>query len=204
MTRAVKRLVDVAVATTALVVLGPVLMGVALAVRLAMGRPVLFRQVRPGYQGRPFILVKFRTMTEARDADSRLLPDAARITPLGRFLRRTSLDELPQLWNVLTGDLSLVGPRPLLMAYLPRYTPEQSRRHEVRPGLTGWAQINGRNGIDWEKKFAYDVWYVDHWSLWLDAKILGRTLLKVLQREGINESANLSMSEFMGDVGPHG
>ena len=150
-----------------------------------MGRPVLFRQVRPGYRARPFTLMKFRTMREARDSLGRPLPDSDRLMKFGRFLRRTSLDELPQLWNVLRGEMSLVGPRPLLMEYLPLYSPEQARRHLVRPGITGWAQVNGRNVIGWDEKFRYDVWYVDHWSLWLDLKVLLRTVRHVLRRGNI-------------------
>lgn len=159
---------------------------------------MLFRQMRPGLHGEPFTLYKFRTMTDARDADGNLLPDAQRLTRFGRFLRSTSLDELPELWNVLKGDMSLVGPRPLLMQYLERYTPEQKRRHEVRPGITGWAQVNGRNAITWEEKFALDVWYVDNQSLWLDLRILMLTVWKVLRREAISQAGNATMTEFMG------
>jgi sugar transferase EpsL len=185
MAYAVKRLADVGVASLMLIVLAVPLAVIAAAIRLTMGRPMLFRQVRPGRGGRPFVLVKFRSMREAHDDEGQPLPDAERLTPLGLFLRRTSLDELPQFWNVLRGDISLVGPRPLLMEYLPLYTPEQARRHEVKPGITGWAQVNGRNGVDWEATFAHDVWYVDHWSLWLDVKIMAATFLKVLKGEGI-------------------
>ena len=197
----IKRAFDVAAAAVGLVVLSPVLAGVALAVRLRLGAPVLFRQERPGLHGRPFIMLKFRTMTDARDAAGRLLPDAERLTPLGRLLRSTSLDELPELWNVLRGDMSLVGPRPLLVRYLDRYTPEQARRHEVRPGLTGWAQVNGRNALTWEEKFALDVWYVDHASLALDLKILLLTLRRVLAREGISAAGEATMPEFTGTAG---
>jgi lipopolysaccharide/colanic/teichoic acid biosynthesis glycosyltransferase len=163
-----------------------------------MGWPVFFKQKRPGLKGHPFLLVKFRTMTDERDETGTLLPDGSRLTSLGRFLRATSLDELPQLWNVLRGELSLVGPRPLLMQYLERYTPEQARRHEVLPGITGWAQINGRNAISWEEKFALDIWYVDNWSLKLDALILVRTFLRVLKRDGISREGHATMPEFLG------
>jgi lipopolysaccharide/colanic/teichoic acid biosynthesis glycosyltransferase len=198
MTRAVKRAIDVTVALAVLAVSAPVLAAVALAVRLAMGRPVLFRQVRPGYLGRPFVLRKFRTMREARGPDGRPTPDAERLTRLGRFLRRTSLDELPQLWNVLRGDMSLVGPRPLLTEYLPLYTPEQGRRHLVRPGVTGLAQVRGRNAIDWEEKFRHDVWYVDHLSLWLDLKILALTAVAVFRSEGVNGCGGAAVTPFLG------
>jgi lipopolysaccharide/colanic/teichoic acid biosynthesis glycosyltransferase len=186
-----------------LVLLGMVialpLMGlIALAIWLFEGPPVFFCQPRPGYKGRIFKLCKFRTMREAYDANGNLLPDAQRLTPLGRFLRATSLDELPELFNVLRGEMSLVGPRPLLVAYLERYTPEQMRRHDVLPGITGWAQVNGRNALSWEDKFRLDVWYVDHWSLWLDLKILALTVWKVLRREGINQPGQATMEEFMG------
>jgi lipopolysaccharide/colanic/teichoic acid biosynthesis glycosyltransferase len=167
-----------------------------------MGSPVLFVQQRPGLRGRGFRLVKFRTMKSAVGHDGRELPDAERLTALGRFLRATSLDELPQLWNVLRGDLSLVGPRPLLVQYLERYTPEQARRHDVLPGITGWAQVNGRNAISWEEKFALDVWYVDHWSFVLDLRILLLTIVRVLQREGIAQGGHVTMPEFMGTAAP--
>jgi len=165
-------------------------------VRRELGRPVLFRQVRPGLHGKPFMMYKFRTMTEERDAEGRLLPDEKRLTSFGAWLRSWSLDELPELFNVLKGDMSLVGPRPLLMEYLDRYTPEQFRRHEVKPGITGWAQINGRNAISWEEKFKLDVWYVDNWSLWLDMKIIALTFWKVIKREGINQPGHATMEEF--------
>lgn len=194
----VKRTIDVVVSITLLVCLIPVLIGVAVLVWLAMGLPVFYRQQRPGLHGQPFTLYKFRTMTDARDAQGRLLPDAQRLTRFGRFLRSTSLDELPELFNVLKGEMSLVGPRPLLMEYLERYTPEQMRRHAVRPGITGWAQINGRNALSWEQKFALDVWYVDHQSLWLDLKILALTLWKIIKREGINQPGQATMEEFRG------
>jgi lipopolysaccharide/colanic/teichoic acid biosynthesis glycosyltransferase len=194
----VKRAFDRAAAGAGLVVLSPVLAGVAVAIRATMGSPVFFLQERPGLHGRPFRIVKFRTMLDARDASGRLRPDAERLTRLGRFLRATSLDELPELWNVLRGEMSLVGPRPLLMEYLPRYTPEQARRHDVLPGLTGWAQVHGRNALGWEEKFALDVWYVDHWSLGLDARILWRTLRQVLLREGISHEGHATMPVFTG------
>ena len=174
---------------------------IALAVRLRLGAPVLFRQVRPGLHAEPFTLIKFRTMTAARDVDGHLLPDDHRLTPLGRFLRRASLDELPELWNVLRGEMSLVGPRPLLMQYLERYTPQQARRHEVPPGLTGWAQVNGRNALSWEEKFDLDVWYVDHVSWGLDVRIIWMTLWQVLRREGVSQPGHATAQEFMGSGG---
>ena len=193
-----KRFLDLIAALTALIVLMSVLAVLALLVRVNLGAPVLFRQTRPGLHGKPFTLYKFRTMTDARDAQGNLLPDAERLTAFGRFLRATSLDELPELWNVLKGDMSLVGPRPLLMQYLDRYTPEQARRHEVRPGITGWAQVNGRNALTWEQKFALDVWYVDHVSFWLDIKIIALTFWKILKREGINQPGQATAEEFFG------
>jgi len=196
-----KRILDLVLTAPALVVFLPALALVAVLVRLKLGSPVLFRQQRPGLHGQPFTLYKFRTMTDARDARGNLLPDAQRLRPLGRFLRSTSLDELPELLNVLKGEMSLVGPRPLMMQYLDRYTPEQMRRHKVRPGITGWAQVNGRNAITWEQKFALDVWYVDHWSLGLDLKILALTLWKILKREGISQPGQATMEEFMGSNG---
>ena len=164
-----------------------------------MGAPVLFRQMRPGLQGEPFFLLKFRTMNDVRDEQGELLPDDGRLTGLGSFLRSTSLDELPELFNVLKGEMSIVGPRPLLMQYLDRYTPEQARRHEVKPGVTGWAQVNGRNAISWEEKFELDVWYVDNWSLWLDVKIICMTVWKILKREGVNQPGHATAQEFMGN-----
>ncbi|MFO0648119.1 MAG: sugar transferase [Polyangiales bacterium] len=197
--KAVKVAVDRVAAVGGLVALAPVFAGVAAGVAITMGRPVLFTQTRPGYRGRLFKVFKFRTMTEARDARGELLPDDQRLHPFGAFLRRTSLDELPQLFNLLKGDVSLVGPRPLLVRYLTRYTPEQARRHDVLPGITGWAQVNGRNALTWEEKFAHDVWYVDHWSLALDAKILWRTVRVVAKRDGIGGGgAALFAQEFMG------
>lgn len=194
-----KRLFDLMLTALALIILSPVLVVIAFLVRVRLGSPVLFRQQRPGLHGRPFILLKFRTMTDARDADGNLLPDEQRLTSFGRFLRRTSMDELPELLNVLKGDMSLVGPRPLLMQYLDRYTSEQMRRHEVKPGITGWAQINGRNALSWEDKFALDVWYIDHLSLWLDLRIILLTIWKVLRREGISQAGFATMPEFMGN-----
>lgn len=196
----VKQAIDRGVAAVGLVAVAPVLAVAAVAVRVKLGSPVLFRQERPGRYGKTFRVAKFRTMNDARDAQGNLLPDEERLTALGRMLRTTSIDELPQLWNVLRGDLSLVGPRPLLVRYLPRYTREQARRHDVLPGITGWAQVNGRNAISWDEKFALDVWYVDHWSLALDAKILALTALKVLRRDGISSAGHATMPEFMGSV----
>ncbi|MBM3358580.1 MAG: sugar transferase [Betaproteobacteria bacterium] len=197
-----KRVIDVSIASLLLVLLSVPMCLIALLVRASMGPPVLFRQTRPGLKGKPFELMKFRTMVDATDARGYPLPDDARLTRAGTWLRRLSLDELPQLLNVLRGDMSLVGPRPLLMEYLPLYTSEQARRHEVRPGITGWAQVNGRNALSWEDRFRLDVWYVDHQSLWLDLKILGLTLLRVLGGKGINEPGMATMSKFTGT--PHG
>lgn len=193
-----KRLFDLVVASAALVVLSPLLIACAALVAILLGRPVLFRQERPGLHGRPFDLVKFRTMTDARDSDGRLLPDASRLTAFGRFLRSTSLDELPELWNVVEGKMSLVGPRPLLMEYLPLYSPRQARRHEVRPGVTGWAQVNGRNALSWEEKFALDVWYVDNRSFVLDLRILGLTVVRVFRRQGVSAQGEATMPRFKG------
>ena len=195
-----KRLLDLILALSALLVLSPLFALITLLVWLKLGSPVLFRQRRSGLRGRPFTIYKFRTMTGARDPQDDLLPDAQRLTPFGLFLRSTSLDELPELFNVLRGEMSLVGPRPLLMRYLDRYTPEQARRHEVRPGITGWAQVNGRNALTWEKKFELDVWYVDHRSLWLDLKILLLTLYKIVRREGISQPGRATMEEFYGST----
>ena len=193
-----KRLFDITAAFAALLLLALPLALLTWQVRRKLGSPAFFRQVRPGMHGQPFEMVKFRTMTDARGADGALLPDADRLTPFGRFLRASSLDELPELWNVLKGDMSLVGPRPLLMEYLPLYSPQQARRHEVRPGITGWAQVNGRNALSWDDKFKLDVWYVDHRSLWLDVKILWLTVKKVLVREGISAAGEATMSKFTG------
>src|SRR5664280_669404 len=191
-----KLIFDMALTFPALIALSPILFITALLVRFQLGSPVLFKQIRPGLRGKPFAIFKFRTMTDVRGKDGGLLPDSERLTRLGRFLRATSLDELPELFNVLKGDMSLVGPRPLLMRYLERYTPEQVRRHEVKPGITGWAQVNGRNAITWEEKFKLDVWYVDHGSIWLDIKIIVMTLWKILKREGINQAGQATMEEF--------
>jgi sugar transferase EpsL len=194
----VKRAIDLCAAALGALLLSPVLAAIAMLTWLAAGSPVLFRQVRPGRGGRPFVLLKFRTMSDRRDAVGTLSPDRDRLTRIGRFLRSASLDELPELVNVLRGDMSLVGPRPLLMAYLDRYTPEQARRHEVRPGMTGWAQVNGRNALTWDAKFALDVWYVDHLGFWLDARILLKTLFLVARREGISAADHATMPEFLG------
>jgi lipopolysaccharide/colanic/teichoic acid biosynthesis glycosyltransferase len=196
--RLVKRALDIGLASVAMVVASPLLAGAAIAIRAGVGTPVLFRQRRPGLGSEPFELVKFRTMSNARGPDGELLPDGERLTKVGRFLRASSIDELPQLWNVLKGDMSLVGPRPLLMQYLARYTPEQARRHEVRPGITGWAQVNGRNALSWEEKFRLDVWYVDHWSLALDARIVAMTVARVFRRSGIASAGHATMPEFFG------
>jgi lipopolysaccharide/colanic/teichoic acid biosynthesis glycosyltransferase len=194
-----KRFFDVVVATLALTVFSLPLIFLVAVVRFKLGSPVFFRQVRPGRGGKPFQMVKFRTMTDARDKNGVLLQDAERLTSFGRFLRSTSLDELPELWNVLKGDMSLVGPRPLLVEYLPLYSQEQARRHEVRPGITGWAQVNGRNALSWDDRFKLDVWYVDHRTLWLDLRILWRTVRKVLIREGISAAGEATMSKFAGN-----
>jgi len=193
-----KRTFDFTVALSALIVISPVVLVLAVLVRLFLGAPVLFTQVRPGLHGKPFTVYKFRTMTDAKDAAGTLLPDDVRLTRFGLFLRRSSLDELPQLFNVLKGDVSLVGPRPLLMDYLPLYSPEQAKRHLVRPGITGWAQVNGRNAISWERKFELDVWYVEHQSFFLDMKILFLTVKKVLVKEGISAQGMETMPRFLG------
>ena len=195
-----KRLFDFVATAVGLLGLALPMLALVWLVRSKLGSPVFFRQVRPGLHGQPFEMAKFRTMTEERRPDGQFLPDAVRLTPFGRFLRSSSLDELPELWNVLKGDMSLVGPRPLLMEYLPLYTPEQARRHEVRPGVTGWAQVNGRNAISWEDKFALDVWYVDHRSMWLDIKILWLTLKQVLVRDGISAAGEATMPRFTGST----
>ena len=193
-----KRLFDFLMALFGLVVLSPVLAILAWQIRKKLGSPVLFRQTRPGLHGKPFRMIKFRTMRDAVGPDGQPLPDAERMTPFGSFLSSASLDELPELWNVLKGDMSLVGPRPLLMEYLPLYSPEQARRHEVRPGVTGWAQINGRNALSWEEKFRLDVWYVDNQSFWLDLKILALTVKKVFVREGISAAGEVTAAKFTG------
>lgn len=193
-----KRCLDIVVSGWALMLLLPVFLMIGLLIRCNMGGPVLFRQTRPGLFGQPFQMIKFRTMTDACDASGALLPDQDRLLPLGKMLRNFSLDELPEFWNVLKGEMSLVGPRPLLMEYLPLYNAEQGRRHQVKPGLTGWAQINGRNALSWEEKFKLDVWYVDHQSFYLDIKILFLTVYKVFKREGINQSDQVTMHKFTG------
>ncbi|HTX90265.1 MAG TPA: sugar transferase [Anaerolineales bacterium] len=200
--RASKRIFDLLVTLLGLIVALPLMAVLALLVWAFLGAPVLFRQQRPGYKGRPFITYKFRTMTNRTGPDGKLLPDAERLTPFGRFLRSTSLDDLPQLYNVLRGEMSLVGPRPLLMQYLARYTPEQMRRHDMVPGMTGWAQIHGRNALDWDEKFRLDVWYVDHWSFRLDIRILFLTIGKVFNREGISQPGHVTAEEFKGSAGP--
>lgn len=196
----IKSILDKLVAAIALLFFSPILLTVAIAIYIRMGRPIFFTQPRPGKDSKIFTFYKFRTMTDERDADGNLLPDAERLTALGQFLRKTSLDELPQLWNVLIGDMSLVGPRPLLVRYLDRYTPEQARRHQVKPGITGWVQVNGRNNRAWEEKFKLDVWYVDNWSLWLDLKILFLTVFKVLQQDGISQEGYTTSEEFQGQL----
>ena len=196
-----KRIVDVAGAVLLLAVSTPILLFTWLLVRVRLGRPVLFRQSRPGLHGDPFVLVKFRSMRDLAGQDGQPRADAERLTRVGRLLRAASLDELPTLWNVLVGDMSMVGPRPLLMEYLPRYNPEQARRHEVKPGITGWAQVNGRNALTWEEKFKFDVWYVDHCSIGLDLRILGMTLVKALKGEGISAEGHATMPVFTGSKG---
>ena len=194
----VKRLIDLILVSIGVLFISPLILITAILVKFKLGSPVLFAQERPGYQSKSFMMYKFRTMTDERDSNGDLLPDSDRLTPFGQFLRSSSLDELPELFNVLKGDMSLVGPRPLLMRYLDRYTPEQARRHEAKPGITGWAQINGRNAIGWEEKFKLDVWYVDNISLLLDCKILFATFGKVFKREGISQTGQATMTEFMG------
>ncbi len=194
-----KRILDLLLAVTGTLLLSPLMLLISALVGMNYGAPVIFRQKRPGYLGKPFWVYKFRSMTDARDEQDNLLPDSQRITRLGHFLRSSSLDELPEMFNVLRGEMSFVGPRPLLMQYLERYSPEQARRHEVQPGITGWAQINGRNALTWEEKFKLDVWYVDHRSFWLDIKILFISVLKVLRREGINKPGQATAEEFMGN-----
>ena len=195
----IKRLIDITASGTALVVLSPVLAVTAYRVKKNLGSPVLFKQTRPGLNGKPFEMIKFRTMKDATDKEGNLLPDSERLTPFGQKLRSTSLDELPELWNVLKGDMSLVGPRPLLMEYLPLYSSEQARRHNVRPGVTGFAQVNGRNAISWEEKFKLDTWYVDNQSLWLDINILAKTVRQVLIKDGISAEGEATMSKFTGN-----
>jgi len=195
----IKRLTDIIGSLFGLIILSPLLIIIAIMVRIQLGSPVLFRQQRPGLYGKPFWMYKFRTMTNNKDENGNLLPDEKRITKFGNFLRRTSIDELPELINVFKGDMSLVGPRPLLMQYLPLYSPEQARRHEVRPGITGWAQINGRNAISWEQKFEYDIWYIDHQSIGLDVKILFLTFWKVIRRKEVNAENHATMPAFTGN-----
>lgn len=194
----IKRFFDFIIATVALIVLSPVLVLVSILIRQKLGSPVLFRQIRPGQYGKPFEMIKFRTMRDAVDHQGNPLPDSERLTPFGKMLRSTSLDELPELWNVIKGEMSIVGPRPLLMEYLPLYSPEQARRHELKPGMTGWAQINGRNAIGWDEKFKLDTWYVEHQSIWLDIKIMLLTVKKVLIRDGISAEGEATMSRFTG------
>jgi len=195
----VKRLVDLILTILLLIVLSPIMLIISIAVAIRHGFPILFKQERPGYHGETFTIYKFRTMLNLRDPQNHPLPDAERLTKLGQFLRTTSLDELPELINVLKGEMSLVGPRPLLISYLPLYNAEQFRRHDVLPGLTGWAQIHGRNTLTWQEKFALDIWYVDHWSLWLDIKIIGITIVKVLRREGISQPGQVTSQPFKGN-----
>jgi len=195
---ALKRGLDVAMSLGGLCTTAPLMAAISVAVRLSMGSPAVFQQERPGLHGRPFRLFKFRTMSSQKDPQGKLLPDEQRLTSVGRFLRATSLDELPQFYNVLRGEMSFVGPRPLMMAYLQRYSPEQARRHDVRPGITGWAQIHGRNTLSWDEKFSLDTWYVDHWNLLLDFKIMAMTVRKVFLREGISSAGHATMPEFLG------
>lgn len=199
-----KRAFDLFVALLVLSLTWPLILLLALLVRISLGSPILFRQQRPGLDAKPFYIYKFRTMLQTRDEHGELLPDRERMTRVGSFLRRFSLDELPQLFNVLRGELSLVGPRPLLMEYLPLYNADQARRHAVRPGITGWAQVNGRNAISWEDKFKLDIWYVDHWSFWLDMKIIWLTVKKVVRSEGISQAGNVTMEKFKGTVSSTG
>ena len=198
LSKLIKAVVDRSLAAIALILLSPFITALAIAIYFKMGSPVVFSQPRGGKDNSTFTFYKFRTMTDERDKEGKLLPDMERLTPLGEFLRQTSLDELPQLWNVFKGDMSFIGPRPFVAAYLDRYTAEQARRHDVAPGITGWAQINGRNSISWEEKFALDLWYIDHWSLWLDLKILCLTVFKIISKEGVDEDQNTTSTEFMG------
>ncbi|MCO8068308.1 sugar transferase [Acinetobacter schindleri] len=194
----IKRILDITIASTALILLSPVYLIVAHKVKKNLGSPVLFRQVRPGLHGKPFEMIKFRTMKDALDAEGNPLPDSERLTPFGKMLRTTSLDEMPELWNVIKGDMSIVGPRPLLMEYLPLYSAEQAKRHNVRPGITGYAQVNGRNAISWEKKFELDTWYVENQSLWLDFKIMLKTIKKVIAKDDISAEGEATMTKFTG------
>ena len=201
LSRTIKSLVDRVLAGLMLILLSPFIAILAIAIYFKMGSPIVFSQLRGGKNNSVFTFYKFRTMTDEKDSNGNLLPDRSRLTSLGEFLRQTSLDELPQLWNVLRGDMSFIGPRPFIAVYLERYTTEQARRHDVKPGITGWAQINGRNSISWEEKFALDLWYIDHWSLWLDLKILVLTVAKIISKEGVDEDKNTTSSEFMGTSG---
>ena len=194
-----KRIFDITFALIALIILSPILILTAILIRILIGTPILFKQLRPGYRGRPFFIYKFRSMTNRLTRDGSLLPDTERLTRFGSFLRSLSLDELPELFNILRGEMSFVGPRPLLMEYLPLYSPEQMRRHDVVPGLTGWAQVNGRNAIDWPTRFSMDVWYVDHWSFWLDTKIIFMSVWKVISREGVNQEGQSTVEYFKGE-----
>jgi sugar transferase EpsL len=194
-----KRLFDLTFALIALVILSPIILATAILVRIFLGKPVLFKQQRPGYKGRPFFIYKFRSMTNRLSPDGSLLPDAERLTRFGRLLRSLSLDELPELFNIVRGEMSFVGPRPLLMEYLPLYSPKQARRHDVIPGLTGWAQVNGRNALDWPSRLAMDIWYMDHWSFWLDIKIILMTVWKAITREGINQEGQATVEYFKGE-----
>ncbi len=198
-----KRILDIIIASIALMLLSPLYAFVAYKVKKNLGSPVLFRQVRPGLHGRPFEMIKFRTMKDAIDANGQPLPDSERLTPFGRMLRSSSLDEIPELWNVIKGDMSIVGPRPLLMEYLPLYSPEQAKRHDVRPGMTGYAQVNGRNAIGWEEKFKLDIWYVENQSIWLDFKIMLKTVKKVLAKDDISAEGEATMSKFTGNSVGH-
>jgi len=195
-----KRIIDIIASIIILLLLFPVMIVISALIYFLIGTPILFSQQRPGIGGKPFVMLKFSTMTNDFDENGKLLPDGIRLTSFGKFLRKISLDELPELFNVLKGDMSLVGPRPLLMQYLPRYSPEQMRRHEVKPGITGWAQINGRNAIAWEEKFKFDIWYVDHQSFWLDVKIIFITIWKIIKREGISQLGQATMEEFKGTL----
>ncbi len=194
-----KRIFDIVFISIGIIIFWPFLLLLIISIGVLIGKPILFRQIRPGLHGIPFCIYKFRTMVDMRDVHGNLLPDETRLTQFGRFLRSTSIDELPELWNVIKGDMSLVGPRPLLMEYLPLYSVKQLRRHEIKPGITGWAQINGRNAINWRERFELDIWYIDNRSLWLDIKILFLTLLKVFRREGITQEGKATMSKFMGN-----
>lgn len=198
-----KRPIDFTCSLLLILLLIPLIGILGILCKVKLGSPVIFKQERPGLNGKIFTMYKFRSMTDARDENGELLPDDVRLTPFGKLLRKTSLDELPELFNILKGDMSIVGPRPLLVRYLDRYTPEQARRHEVRPGLTGWAQVNGRNAISWEEKFELDIWYVDNWSIWLDIKIFFMTFAKVFKSEGVSSDTSVTMEEFMGSKDPH-